>query len=216
MSPHHDRFLPYSPLQSQGLQHKTSKNNIVQRNLKFLLLPPSPNGATASGGPRSPHYRGLTITLRHTTLGRTPLDEGSARRRDLYLTTHNIHNRQTSMPPGRIRTAIPASERPQTHTLHRAATGIGQLQLLRPHMHHVKRAGATTTRLTTYCKYHVNKIHNIFVLILVEIKQSHIKISVLLCLICYGRFGKAYRSHPPVSRRRPGHLDPSKIRQLCI
>jgi hypothetical protein len=27
------------------------------------------------------------------------LDEWSARRRDLYLTTHNTHNRQTSMPP---------------------------------------------------------------------------------------------------------------------
>jgi hypothetical protein len=32
------------------------------------------------------HYRGFTITLRHTTLGRTPLDEWSARRRDLYWT----------------------------------------------------------------------------------------------------------------------------------
>jgi hypothetical protein len=29
--------------------------------------------------------------LRHTTLGRTPLDDRSARRRDLYLTTHNTH-----------------------------------------------------------------------------------------------------------------------------
>jgi hypothetical protein len=38
------------------------------------------------------------ITLRHTTLGRTPLDEWSARRRDLYLTTHDTHKRQTSMP----------------------------------------------------------------------------------------------------------------------
>jgi hypothetical protein len=28
------------------------------------------------------------ITMRRTTLGRTPLDEGSARYRDLYLTTH--------------------------------------------------------------------------------------------------------------------------------
>jgi hypothetical protein len=37
-------------------------------------------------------------TDRHTTVGRTPLDEGSARRRGLYLTTHNTHNRQTSMP----------------------------------------------------------------------------------------------------------------------
>ena len=35
------------------------------------------------------------ITLRHTTLGRTPLDEGSARRRDLYLTTHNTHDRHS-------------------------------------------------------------------------------------------------------------------------
>jgi len=29
-----------------------------------------------------PHYRGFTIILRHTTLGRTPLDEWTARRRD--------------------------------------------------------------------------------------------------------------------------------------
>ena len=39
------------------------------------------------------YYRGFTIKLRHTTLGRTPLDEWSARRRDLYLTTHNTHDR---------------------------------------------------------------------------------------------------------------------------
>ena len=35
----------------------------------------SPSGSTAPRGPRPPHYRGFTITLRHTTLGRTPLDE---------------------------------------------------------------------------------------------------------------------------------------------
>jgi hypothetical protein len=39
-------------------------------------------------------------TKGHIRVGRTPLDEGSARRRDLYLTTHNNHNRQTSTPPG--------------------------------------------------------------------------------------------------------------------
>jgi hypothetical protein len=33
------------------------------------------------------------IILRHTTLGRTPLDEGPARRGDLDLTTHKIHRR---------------------------------------------------------------------------------------------------------------------------
>jgi hypothetical protein len=55
-------------------------------------------GVIDSSGPGPPQYRGFTITLRHTTLGRTPLNELSVRRRDLYLTTHNTHNRQTSMP----------------------------------------------------------------------------------------------------------------------
>jgi len=41
----------------------------------------------------------LDHTQRRTTVGRTPLDDWSARRRDLCLTTHNTHNRQTSMPP---------------------------------------------------------------------------------------------------------------------
>ena len=40
----------------------------------------------------------LDHTQRRTIVGRTPLDERSARCRDLYLTTHNTHNRQTSMP----------------------------------------------------------------------------------------------------------------------
>jgi hypothetical protein len=63
--------------------------------------------------PRPPHYRGFTIThFRHTTLGRTPLDEGPARRRDLYLTTHNTHKRQTYMFLAGFERGIPASERP--------------------------------------------------------------------------------------------------------
>jgi hypothetical protein len=69
--------------------------------------------------------RGFTITLEpHQTLGRTPLDEGSARRRDLCLTTRNIHKRQTSMPSAGFEPAIPASGRPQTHALDRTATGV--------------------------------------------------------------------------------------------
>jgi hypothetical protein len=49
-------------------------------------------------------FRDFTITLffRHTTFDRTPLDEGPVLRRDLYLTTHNTHKRQTSMPPVRF------------------------------------------------------------------------------------------------------------------
>ena len=65
------------------------------------------------------------VGQRRTTTGRTPLDEWSARRRDLYLTTHNTHNIQISMPPVGFEPTIPASERTQTHTLDRAATGIG-------------------------------------------------------------------------------------------
>ena len=54
----------------------------------------------------------LYHTQRRTTVGRTPLDEWSARRRDLYLTTHNIHSRETSMPPVGLEPTIPASEWP--------------------------------------------------------------------------------------------------------
>ena len=46
----------------------------------------------------SSFLRFLDHTQRHITVGRTPLDEWSARRRDLYLTTNNTHNRQISMP----------------------------------------------------------------------------------------------------------------------
>ena len=69
--------------------------------------------------------RCLDHTQRHTTVGSIPLDEWSARRTDLYLTTNNIHNRQTSMPTERFKPAIPAVERPQSHALDRAATGTG-------------------------------------------------------------------------------------------
>jgi len=57
----------------------------------------------------------LDHTQRCTTVGRTPLDEWSARRRDLYLTTHDTHNRQISMPPVGFEPTISAGERP-THT----------------------------------------------------------------------------------------------------
>ena len=55
----------------------------------------------------------LDHTQRRPTVGRTPLDEWSACRRDLYLTTHDTHNRQTSMPPVGFEPTISAGERPQ-------------------------------------------------------------------------------------------------------
>ena len=71
------------------------------------------------------HEDFLDHTQRCTTVGRTPMDEWSARRRDLYLTTHNTHSRQTSMLPVGLEPTIPTSERPQTYALDRAATGTG-------------------------------------------------------------------------------------------
>ena len=75
--------------------------------------------------PRPPHCWGFEIIRRHIALGRTALNEWSVRRRDLYLTTHNNHNRQTSMLPAGFEPVIPACQRPQTHVLESAATGIG-------------------------------------------------------------------------------------------
>jgi hypothetical protein len=77
----------------------------------------------------SSFLRFLDHTQRRTTAGRTPLDEWSARRRDLYLTTHNTHNRQTFMPPVGFEIKFSVGERPQTYALDRAATGTGMSML---------------------------------------------------------------------------------------
>jgi hypothetical protein len=78
----------------------------------------------SSRRPRTP-LRGSSMTLRHAILGRSHMDEWSARCRDLYLTTHNINKRQTSMPPAGLEPTVPASEWPQTHTLDDGTTSTG-------------------------------------------------------------------------------------------
>jgi hypothetical protein len=90
----------------------------------FLPWRNSPSGPGPPSGSGPTHYRGFMITLGRTTLVRTPLDEWPAQRRGLYLTTHNTHNRQTSMPPAGFETTIPVSEGPQTHALERTATWV--------------------------------------------------------------------------------------------
>jgi hypothetical protein len=57
---------------------------------------------------------------RHITIGRTPLDEWSASRRALYLTTHN---RQTFMTPVGFEPTIAVGKQPKTYTLDCAANG---------------------------------------------------------------------------------------------
>jgi hypothetical protein len=71
----------------------------------------------------------LDHTQRRTTVGRTPLDEWSARRRDLYLTTNDTHNRQISMPPVRFEPKISAGERPQAAGLSVLTAHSNQFQL---------------------------------------------------------------------------------------
>jgi hypothetical protein len=61
----------------------------------------------------------------HTAVGRTPLDEGSGRRRHLYLSTQTLYKRHTSIPPVGFEPMIPASARPQTYALDCTAPGIG-------------------------------------------------------------------------------------------
>ena len=88
------------------------------RSLTFFLWRCDPTRVMTSS-----FLRFLYHTQRRTTVGRTPLDEWSARRRDLYLTTRNTHNRQTSMPPVGFEPRISAGERSQIYASGRAGTG---------------------------------------------------------------------------------------------
>jgi hypothetical protein len=88
----------------------------------FYLLTVGADGYCCSWEHSVTHTNTLA---RARALGRVPLDEWSARRSDLCLTTHNTHKRQTSMPPARFEPAIPARKRTQTHALDGAATDVG-------------------------------------------------------------------------------------------
>ena len=85
----------------------------------FVFCATAPQWARASS-----FTRFLNHTKRRTTVGKTPLDEWSARPRDLYLTTHNTHHRQASMPPVGLEHTISAGVRPQTYALDRSANGM--------------------------------------------------------------------------------------------
>ena len=129
-----EQALPLCRVKSPKLQEKPGHCGKKSANLNYnspntrKMLDPSPTlplGATASRGP-GPQYRGFAIILGNTTLGRTPLDEWLARRRDLYLTTHNTHKTHTYMPAAEFENAIPTSEGPQTHAFDRTTFGIGE------------------------------------------------------------------------------------------
>ena len=98
-------------------------------DLPHPLLRCGPTRAMASSV-----LRFLDHTQRRITVSRTPLDEWSARRWDLYLTIQ--HSQQTDIhAPVGFEPTISAGERPKTYALDRAANGTGEL----PHRHMLLR-----------------------------------------------------------------------------
>jgi len=78
----------------------------------------------------------LNHTQRRIAVGRTPLDEWSARHRDLYLKIHTLHSQQTCIhAPVGFEPTIPAGERPQTYASYSGVprnfvrVGVQQIQL---------------------------------------------------------------------------------------
>jgi hypothetical protein len=64
-------------------------------------------------------------------LGRNVLDKRSAcLKRFLLATTHNTRNREIPMPPAGFKPANPKIEPPKPQAVERAATGIGQNNLI--------------------------------------------------------------------------------------
>jgi hypothetical protein len=84
-------------------------------------------GATAPSGAKAPHSRGFWITHNDAPQSAGLLwTSDQLIFREFYLSTHNNHNRQTSMPPVGFEHTISAGERPHTHALNRTATGTGK------------------------------------------------------------------------------------------
>ena len=110
-------------------------------------------GAASQRGSWSPAFlRFLDHTQFRSTLGRIPLDKWSARRRDLYLIKHNTHNRQTDRQtclPAEFEYKIPASKRPQTDALYRAAARIGSGQIMQ-RIASILQAWCTENKLSFY------------------------------------------------------------------
>jgi hypothetical protein len=94
-------------------------------NLSFLVLPSSTYMLTV--GVEGFCDFSFDHTQAHATGGRTPLDEGSARRRDLYLTIQTLYKTNIHAPDG-IRTHDPSK---------RSAADLR----LRPRWHWDRRGG---------------------------------------------------------------------------
>ena len=114
-----DRCPTFSNLPVFSIHH--------DRLFVFLALQPIVVVFSQPGsGLQPPRFRGFLLTHNDEpqSVGLSWTSDQSVAR-DLYLTTHNTHNRQTSMPPVGFEPTILASDRPKIYALDRAATGTG-------------------------------------------------------------------------------------------
>jgi hypothetical protein len=114
-----------------------AKLSVIQPNIHpthISFWRNSPQWARASS-----FMRFLDHTQRRITVGRTPLDEWCARRRDLYLAIHNTQQTDFHIPGG-IRTQISTGERPPTYALDRAVTRTGKFMYVHLHIYVVQAA----------------------------------------------------------------------------
>jgi len=100
--------------------------NKINRPLWKLCIIFFSFGATAPQWARASSFtKCLYRTRGRTTIGKTPLDEWSARRRDLYLTTYNIQQKTNIHAPVEFEPAVSTGEHPQSHALDSADRGTG-------------------------------------------------------------------------------------------
>jgi hypothetical protein len=98
-------------------EREEEKERLIQREIFF-------HGMKTPSELELPYCRRFTITLRHTTVGRKPLEERSTRHTDLNLRAHNNRLTLTHLCPGGIGNPNPSK---------RAAAN----PCLRPHRHWV-------------------------------------------------------------------------------
>jgi hypothetical protein len=92
----------------------------------YIYAPPHPWRYGPTWAMASSFLGFLDHTQRRTADCRNPLDEWSARRKDLYLKTHNTYNRQDIHAAGGIRTHNPskrATADPHIHNYQTVSTG---------------------------------------------------------------------------------------------
>ena len=130
--------------ESQALQVFWDKFGAVsiKSNWKCVLFPLAQRPKDGQGR----HL--IDIPRSHTIVNRIPLNGRSARRRDVYLTSHNIHNRLTTMPAAQFKATTSASDRPQTLALDHSATGIGNWKYVLNWNH---RTSTNLTYAHRYC-----------------------------------------------------------------